>query len=87
MDERFAIGQPYLESELTPSIMNKPAWLVLATQTKARIDRLSNRKTFPKRRREIVERSHDIARDKYNYPGTLLDWVSIVESVGNGKQK
>ena len=67
--------------------MKKPAWLVLATQTKARIDRLSKRKTFFKRRCEIVHSSHDTARDKYNYPGTLLDWDYVVDAVANGKQK
>ena len=60
--------------------MQKAEWLVYAEEIKAKILRLEALKDFSAERRRIVFETHDVARNKYEYPGTLAEWDHAVEN-------
>ncbi|HEX5221354.1 MAG TPA: hypothetical protein VFZ59_17450 [Verrucomicrobiae bacterium] len=63
--------------------MKKPAWFAYAEKVKAKIVLLAQSSESGKNHISIALDSHQVARDKHGYPGTLSDWQYLLESLPN----
>ncbi|HEX5220672.1 MAG TPA: hypothetical protein VFZ59_13960 [Verrucomicrobiae bacterium] len=57
----------------------RPAWLAYAGRIKSKTDQLPPPRKAARRER-ILYRSYLEARERFHYPGTLGDWLFVVES-------
>ena len=58
-----------------------PGWLTYAAKIHLQINRLPNGDRSKETRERVIWESHLIAKDKHQYPGTLIDWEYIVANI------